>query len=66
MSGESIKGKFNEPELQKVAHSLDDHFVIDKILKTRRGADGTVRYYVSWAGYPSKFNSWVDDLVTVT
>ena len=66
MSGESIKGKFYEPELQKVAHGLDDHFVIDKILKTRRGADGKVRYYVSWAGYPSKFDSWVDDLVTVS
>jgi len=65
LSGESIKGKFYEPEIQRVTHSRDTHFVIDKILKTCRGADGKVRYYVSWVGYPSKFNSWVDALVSV-
>ena len=65
VSGESIKGKFYEPELQRVTQSPDQHFAIDKILKTRRGADGKVSYYVSWIGYPSKFNSWVDAIVSI-
>ena len=65
LSGEPIKGKFYEQEIQKVANGRDRHFVIDKILKTRRGTDGKVSYYVSWAGYPSKFNSWVDALVPI-
>jgi len=64
---EPIKGKFYEPELQKVARNVDDeqHFAIDKILKTRRDADGKIRYYVSWVGYPSKFNSWVHDVISI-
>ena len=60
---EPIKGKFYEAELQKV--SPREHFTIDKILKTRRGADGKIAYYVSWQGYSSKFNSWVDELTAV-
>ena len=60
---EPIKGKFYEPELQKVAQR--EHFAIDKILKTRRGTDGKIAYYVSWLGYPSKFNSWVDDVASI-
>ena len=58
---EPIKGKFYEPELQKV--SPQQLFVIDKILKTRRGTNGKINYYVSWIGYPPKFNSWVDEIV---
>jgi len=38
---------------------------MDKILKTRLGTDGRVWYYVSWVGYPSKFDCWVDELVSV-
>jgi len=63
-NGEPIK-KFYEQELQKVERSGNEHFIIDKIRKTRRGTDGRVRYYVSWVGYPSKFDSWVDELVSV-
>jgi len=62
---EPIKGKFYEEELQEVERSDNEHFSIDKILKPRRGTDGRVRYYVSWVGYPSKFDSWVDELVSV-
>ena len=60
---EPIKGKFYEPELQKVTPR--ERFAIDRILKTRRGADGKIAYYVSWLGYPSKFNSWIDEIDTV-
>ena len=58
---EAIKGKFYTQELQKVSSSGNEHFAVDKILKTRR-RDGKVQYYVSWLGYPSKFNSWVNEL----
>ena len=65
VQGETIKGKFYREELQKVEVTRDEHFAIDKILKTKRKADGKVSYYVSWLGYPSKFNSWVDELTRV-
>ena len=63
MVGESIKGKFYDQELQKVSKSDDEHFDIDRILKTRKRGDGRVEYLVSWKGYPSKFNSWVSNIV---
>lgn len=57
LAGESIKGKFYEPELQKVTKT-DDVYEIEKILKTRRRG-GKVEYFVKWEGYPEKFNSWI-------
>ena len=63
LAGEPIKGKFYESEIQKV--TPNERFTVDKILKTRRGADGKVTYFVSWLGYPSKFNSWVDELTSI-
>jgi len=38
---------------------------IEKILSSRRGVDGKVRHYVKWMGYPSKFNSWIDEISNV-
>lgn len=63
LAGEPIKGKFYEPEIQKVLKSDDERFDVDRILKTRK-RDGKIQYLVSWKGYPSKFNSWVDELTT--
>jgi len=60
---EPIKGKFYEQELPKVSKSDNEHFHIDRVLKTRKRNDGRMEYLVSWKGYPSKFNSWVSDLV---
>ena len=62
LAGETIKGRFYEPEVQKVLKTDDEHFKINKILKTRKRA-GKIQYFVSWKGYPSKFDSWVDELV---
>jgi len=62
--GESIKGRFYEPKIQRVLKSDDERFVVDRILKTRK-RDGKILYLVSWKGYPSKFDSWVDELATV-
>jgi len=65
MAGEPIKGKFYRFEIQKVDDNRDGHFAIDKILKAKRGADSKVSHFVSWLGYPSKFNSWIHDLVNI-
>jgi len=64
MDGESIKGAFYEQELQKVRKPDEDElFAVEKVLRTRRQKDGTVEYLVKWAGYLSKFNRWITDLV---
>jgi len=62
LAGESIKGRFYEPELQKVLKSGDECFDIERIRKTRR-RNGKIQYLVSWKGYPRKFDSWVDEVV---
>jgi len=61
--GESIKGRFYKPEIQRVLKSDDERFVVDRILKTKK-RDGKIQYLVSWKGYPSKFDSWVDELAS--
>jgi len=62
--GKSIKGRFYEPETQRVLKSDDERFVVDHILKTRK-RDSKIQYLVSWKGYPGKFDSWVDELATI-
>lgn len=61
LAGESIKGKFYEQELQKVAKT-DDVYEVEKVLKTRRRG-GKIEYFVKWKGYPDKFNSWVTEVI---
>lgn len=50
---EILQGSFYEQELQKT--KLNDIFLIDKILKKNKN-----KYFVSWLGYPERFNSWID------
>ena len=61
LAGDVIKGKFYEPEIQKVVKSDEDYFDVEKILKTRKRG-GRIEYLVKWVGYPPKFNSWTDIL----
>ena len=61
LAGDTIKGKFNEPGIQKVFKSEEDYFDVEKILK-RRSRGGRVEYLVKWLGYSSKFNSWTNTL----
>jgi len=53
MNGEEIKGSFYEPELQKTEQEV---FRIEKII--RRKGDKSL---VKWFGYPTEFNSWVEN-----
>ncbi|KAJ8020517.1 hypothetical protein HOLleu_40127 [Holothuria leucospilota] len=62
--GETIEGTFYDYELQKVSKT-DHTYRIEKILK-RRKRNGRKEYFVKWKGYPSKFNSWVNDSFYVT
>jgi transposase InsO family protein len=57
-SGEPIRGKFYESELQKV---IKDVYRIEKVLKTRKRR-GKIEYFVKWLGYADKFNSWTDHI----
>jgi len=52
LSGESIKGRFYEPENQKVLKSDEERFDIDRIIRSRK-RNGKIQYLVSWKGYPS-------------
>jgi len=45
--------------MQKVLKEDDEHFIVDRILKTKKN-DEKVQYLVSWKGYPSEFKSWVN------
>jgi Integrase core domain len=57
--GEEISGVFYEPEVQKVIFDENTEYLIDKIIKTRTKL-GRKQSYVSWKGWPEKFNSWID------
>jgi len=63
-SGEEIKGKFYEQEIQPITHKADDTYVIERVIKTRRRGKNT-EYFVKWRNYPDKFNSWVDNIATI-
>ena len=52
--GSPIKGTFYEPDLQKVHVTDQSLFRIDRVLK-RHGK----QVFVSWKGWPTKYNSWV-------
>jgi hypothetical protein len=62
LAGDQIKGRFYEPEIQKVRKSEAERFDVDRILKTRKRG-GKIEYFVNWKGYPTKFNSWVQHLI---
>jgi hypothetical protein len=59
LNGENIEGIFYKEELQKI-NKIDDVYKIDTILKKRK-RKGITEYFVSWLGYPSSFNSWIQE-----
>ena len=56
--GEAIKGTFYEKELQLVSET--EEYRIEKVLRTKR-INGKLLQLVKWKGWPSKFNSWVEN-----
>jgi transposase InsO family protein len=60
LSGDEIKGRFYEYELQKV-NKTDDVYDVEKVIKTRR-RNGKLEYFVRWKGYPKSFDSWTTDV----
>ena len=57
-TGEQIKGRFYEPELQLIVKE-ENVYDVKKVLKARR-RNGKVECYIKWKGYPDKFNSCTD------
>ena len=55
-AGEPIKGTFYEQEMQLVKEP--GVFLIDQILK-EKGKGSRKELFVSWLGWPEKFNSWI-------
>ena len=55
---EAVQGTFYEQELQLVKEP--DVYRIEKILKTRK-IKGKKQHLVKWAGWPSKYDSWIGD-----
>ena len=51
--GESIDGKFYEPELQKT--KLKDYAIIEKIIKNKKVKEKKL-YYVKYRAYDNRFN----------
>ena len=65
LDDEEIKGRFYEKELQKI-YKYDEVFKIDEILETRINKKTKEKeYFVSWLGYPEKFNSWVNSIENI-
>ena len=58
VADEEIKGRFYELELQFIIKK-ENVYDVEKVLKTRR-RNGKIEYFVTWKGYPDKFNSWID------
>ncbi|KAJ8049526.1 Chromodomain Y-like protein 2 [Holothuria leucospilota] len=61
--GEWLEGTFYEAELQKVTKDGSDVYRVERIVRTRKTKDGKTEYFVKWKGYPSKFNTWVSNLI---
>src|SRR2546425_13256414 len=64
LTGEEIKGKFYEQEIQPVKHSAGDAYIVERVIKTRRRGTRT-EYFVKWRNYPEKFNSCVDNIADI-
>ena len=64
LSGEEVKGKFYEQEIQPITQKEDETYIVERVIKTRRRGKKT-EYFVKWRNYPEKFNSWVDNIATI-
>ena len=59
-AGEDLKGGFYEREIQRVVEP--DEYRVEAVLDTKKVRGGKTLHLVKWLGWPSKFNSWVQDI----
>ena len=59
LAQETVRGTFYRQELQLVKEPTE--YRVEKVLRTRKKADGRKQYFVRWLGYPESFDSWIDD-----
>ena len=59
LAQETVRGTFYRQELQLVKEPTE--YKVEKVLRSRRKADGSKQYFVRWLGYPESFNSWIDE-----
>jgi hypothetical protein len=60
LNDQPIIGSFYSNELQKITYKPKDQlFKINQILKSRKKGKRK-QVLVSWVGYPSSFDSWID------
>ena len=55
---ENVEGTFYQYELQQVKEP--EIYRIEKVLKTRK-VKGKKQYFIRWAGWPSKYDIWIDE-----
>ena len=60
-ANDSIIDKFLNDELQKVWVDEGTHYDVEEVLRKRR-RKGKTQVLVHWLGWPSKFDSWIDQL----
>ena len=58
--GDLLEGTFYAQELQKVVLSRDPIYRVEDVLR-RRTRRGRREVFVSWQGYPAKFNAWIPE-----
>ena len=58
-TGEDIRGTFYEREIQKVNKNKEDLWRVGDVIRKRR-RNGREQWFISFSGWPAKFNSWVD------
>ena len=59
--GEDIKGSFYQKELQKVENAEEATYKIERPITKYRGRRPNREAYVSWVGWPKKFNTWIPE-----
>ena len=59
MDNELILGTFYPQEIQRISSDPNEEYSIEKILRTRQ-RNGKKQYLIRWAGYSSKWDSWID------
>ena len=61
--GEDLQGAFYEQEIQRVEDPGE--YFVEEVLQSKKVRGGKTVHLVKWLGWPSKFNSWVEDIRTL-